>query len=132
MTNDRKYQIWAKTDFGVQAFLVVATVVLSVAYSPIFLLFMAMPIGAWQVLAGLISFFGFKKNDRKFYLLAVVAFGIFFLIADEYHLVNAVFMFLVVPFWLWSFWMAWQDFRAERAKKPAPHEALDSNADFSE
>jgi hypothetical protein len=115
MTNDRKYQIWAKTDFGVQAFLVVATVVLSVAYSPIFLLFMAMPIGAWQVLAGLISFFGFKKNDRKFYLLAVAAYGIFYLIADQYQLVNATFMLTTIPLAAWSFWMAWRDFRGLRA-----------------
>jgi hypothetical protein len=120
MTNERKYQIWTKIDFGVQVVLAIATIILSAAYSPIFLLVMAVPIGLWQPLAGLISFFGFRRGNRKFYLVAVVAFGIFFLIADEYHIVDATFMFLVVPFWLWSFWMAWQDFRAERAKTPAP------------
>jgi hypothetical protein len=112
MKNDRKYQIWTKIDFGVQAFLAVATIVLSAVYSPIFLLMMAMPIGVWQPLASLISFFGFKKGNRKFYLIAVAAFGIFFLIADQYHRIDTTSMLLVVPLGLWSFWMSWRDFRA--------------------
>ena len=85
----RKQQIWVKIDFWVQAALVAATIGMSIFSSPFFLLVMAIPLGFWQSMGGLVHFFAFKKSDRKPYLLGVLAFGVVFFAMEQYHLMDA-------------------------------------------
>lgn len=110
MSTTHKHQNWVKIDFWVQVALVGATIGLSIFSSPMFLPIMAIPIGFWQSVGGLVHFFAFKKSNRKPYLLGVLAVGLIFFAMEQYHLMDATAMLLVVPLAVWSFALTVQDY----------------------
>jgi hypothetical protein len=106
----RRQRIWVSIDFWVQIALLAATAGLYIFSSPFFLLFMAIPIGLWQGLGGLVHWLVFKKSNRKPYLMGVLACGAIFFVLGQSNLMNASAMLLVAPLAVWNFILTARDF----------------------